>query len=185
MGQKVVNTILVILLAANIGISFYLYNQLIQARSQLERMLDGPTQIPGKGLQHYDLSSPETTLKSVKTMISSFDVKAGMDYWTLLMRQSNDPLMEYYFAEEAELTIEKTHVVGDSSVSGANGKVIAFVQIRSNGVDYHDVQVFERVDGYFFGSSFSLYEWDVEEWTDEDTYLKKAMDSWETSGKLP
>lgn len=172
MSQKQINIFLTILLLSNLGFTSY--------RAFIER----PFELPGKGLDEYDMTSPEAALSSIREMVTTFDLKAGLDYFRLSVKEKSDPLLDYLTVSNAELTVEKTHVIKDSSIDGSSGKILAFMKVVANGVETRDVQAFEKREGILMPSSFKLFEFNKDSWTQEDKYLWEVQSSWKTKGQL-
>lgn len=185
MGQKILNIVLLVGLIAVSSFSYYLYNQNQNITSELLRYANKPFELPGEGLDSYDMTNPEAYLRSMKEMISSFDLKAGFDYVKLAMlNDGGDPKAEFFFTDNSQVSVKKTHVISNTSAEGKEGVIIAFEQIIVNGVTHNDISFYERVNGILVESYFYLPEYNQEEWTEEDSYLFEAMNAWRTSGRL-
>lgn len=184
MGQRAVNAILLVGLSANLTLLGYLYWRYEGTVSALEAAAAAPFELPGRGLAHYDMSSPEAMLTSARSMILNVDIKAGVEYLKLTMLSESDPFIEYLLADDAQVSVEKTHVVKDSSQEDATGTILAFVRITANGVEHHFVGRYQRKNGILVPASFYLFDFNKDNWTNEDKYLYEAMEAWENTGKL-
>ena len=182
--QKIMNVALTFGILANLAFTGYLYTQFEQGSRDLQSMLNAPFKAPGKGLDAYDMSTPESSLRSFKAAIDAFDLQAGIDLFKVNARSDNSPYLEYLLGEDAELEVVKTHLIKNTSSSDSAGKVLAFIRVTASGVESRDVQAFEKKDGLYLPASYYLSGYSKEDWTDEDKFLDKVQKSWKTTGKL-
>jgi len=174
MSQKTVNSLLFILLLSNLGLTGCLVFTLNKKEFE----------VPGKGLDHYDMSSPEAALNSIRDMVTSYDIKAGIDFLKLNLKEESNPFMNFLTVPDAKLSVEKTHVIKDSSKEGANGTILAYIKVVSNGVETRDVRAFQKKEGILVPGLFTLYEFNKDSWTQEDKYLWQLQNTWKTKARL-
>ncbi len=195
MPQGLINLVLSVLLAANLAFSFYLLlgiqdtsNQIQRAietgESKIKSLSEQPFEMPGKGLSHYDMTSPEAALRSIRKMVVDLDLKAGVDFIKLTMKSDTTPFVYFIMNDDSKLTVQKTHLIKNSSSKNMEGKILAFIKVEANGVETYDVQAFEKKEGILVPDSFYMSEYDKEIWTNEDKYLWNAKSLWKTRGTI-
>ena len=139
MWQRAINTVLSLGVTANGALLGYLYLQCQRTVDELEGAADGPFELPGNGLSHYDLSSPEAMLKSVRQMVVNVDLKADWSTQSSRWRRRVTRSLSTLFSKDAELSVEKARVIKNSHRPNAAGTILAFVRVTADGVEHHFV----------------------------------------------
>lgn len=182
--QKLITALLVFGVLVNFSFTAYIYTEFQKASNEIRAVLSEPFEAPGKGLKAYDMSTPESSLRSFKSAIEAFDIQAGIDLLKIDMRSNSTPYLDFLFEDNAKLEVVKAHLIKDTSSQNSAGKVLAFIRVTTNGVESRDVQAFEKKEGMYMPSSFYISEYSKDDWTDEDKYLDRIRNSWITTGKL-
>jgi hypothetical protein len=141
----------------------------------------------GNDLSHYDLSSPEKSLRSFSSMISNQDVKAGLELLKSVLQDGADTDMKVYFTDPQHINVVKSIEVAGSGRPKNNGTIVSFVKFTVAGVDYNTVQYFHRDESGRFRPSDPFYEPigpPTDPPTEKDKEIAAQIESFKKSGKL-
>jgi hypothetical protein len=146
---------------------------------------NSPNHFHEKGLQSYNLTSPEETIKSMHQIISNHDLLAGLELIGSMIKRENIPEAKLFFTEKPEIKIEKSIEVKNSGNETNNGTIISFVKTIVDGVEYHFVMYFDKdSSGKFYPQIAYIKPWDPAKMTDEDKSIDGMINKWQKEGKL-
>lgn len=138
----------------------------------------------GHGLAHYDLSSPEKSLRSFSSMIANQDVKAGLELLKGVLQSSTDSDLKMYFTDPQNINVVKSLEVTDSGNPKNNGTIVSFVKFTVAGVDYNTVQYFHRDQAGRFTPGDPFYAPTTDPPNEHDKEINALIASFKKNGTL-
>lgn len=117
---------------------------LLLSTGTLGFVLYGPNRLPGKGMSHYDFSSPEKALRSQWQMEAAGDIRAMIEYQAMA---TADGAKRF---KDALPTVEVDRIVEHE------GKSAVFFKYRLGGLDKYEVSWFERLSSGSWRKTFVL-----------------------------
>lgn len=141
-------------------------------------------QILGTSISAYDLSSPETTLKSINKIVHSRDFLAAWELFRIVLDRDTDPTTKLYFSSQPEIKVLKSIEVDDSGYPENNGLIVSFVRFSVSGVDYKNVQYFrkDQLNRFFPADAFFLpYKTEKKA---KDESVEAAIKEFEKTGNI-
>jgi hypothetical protein len=138
----------------------------------------------GTDISKYDLSSPESTLRSINTMATKQDVRAAWQLLRIIALQRDDTGdTKLFLSDEVKIVVLKSLEVSNSGDPKNNGLIVSFVRYTISGVDYHTVQYFRKDQLNRFYMRGGFYVFGTEQ-TEQDKALAAAIEEFKKTGKI-
>ncbi len=136
----------------------------------------------GSDISKYDLSSPESTLRSINNMATRQDLRAAWQLMKNAFQNDDSPEIKLFLSDAPKISVLKSIEVSNSANPKNNGIIVSFVKFTVSGVDYYTVQYFrkDRSNRFYFGGNF--YAFGTK--TDQDKALESAIEEFKRTGKI-
>jgi len=149
-----------------------------------------PQRTLGSGIEHYNFKTPKDALNSIRQMERNEDIRAAWQYMKLgLLEATKDeksqPTTGLMIGSATDIDFIKTFEIKGSNQVDQNGKVVAFIKYKQNGIEYHPVMFFKKTsDGTFYIDSAFYPGYEESKFSEEDKYIKSSIDYFERTGNL-
>jgi len=144
----------------------------------------------GTSIDKYDLSTPELALSSFRKMAQNEDIRAAWQYFSLTIdeqsiKSKEQPTTALLFGSPSDVKFIKTFEIKGATDPEQNGKVVAFIKYKINGVEYHPVMYFRKMsNGMFSIDSRVYFGYDKSKLTDEEKSIEYSIDHFGKTGDL-
>lgn len=166
--------------------------------AQLSKLsLDGSKSFLGKGINSYQLDTPENTVHSIIQMLNENDALALWQYYKILLQATlvdefsgKDPsderaLVSLLISGVDNVSVEKIHKVKSSVNLNNNGIVLVFVSYVLDGVENRViVTLYQAPRGLFVLAERSYSVRGYKKRSEEDNYIDKLITEWKIGAVL-